>query len=72
MKRGAILLFPFHGVFLGRVGDPLGYNFVAGIVNGEALGSQSVTTPLKELFLIASNSKLHDFYFSGTSIIETI
>ena len=34
-KRGANLLFPFHGVFLGRVGDPLGYNFVAGIINGE-------------------------------------
>ena len=34
-KRGASLLLPFHGVFLGRVGDPLGYNFVAGIINGE-------------------------------------
>jgi len=59
-------------VFLGRVGDPLGYNFVAGIVNGEVLCFQPVITLLQELFLTAGNSKFSDFYFSEASIIETI
>ena len=58
-------------MFLGRVGDPLGYNFVAGIVNGEVLCFQPVIALLQELFLTAGNSKFGDFYFSETSIIET-
>jgi len=55
-----------------RVGDPLRYNFVAEIVNGEVLCFQPVIALLQELFLTASNSKFSDFYFSKTSIIETI
>ena len=58
-------------MFLGRVGDPLGYNFVAEIVNGEVLYFQPIIALLQELFLIAGNSKFSDFYFFETSIIET-
>jgi len=59
-------------VFLGRVGDPLGYNFIAGIVNGEVLCFQPVIFLLQELFLTTGNFKFGDFCFSETSIIETI